>query len=162
MKGACEIGVCLESKMVLDGTVVNGQIVLEPSQPRLPEGAKVRVELLAEPTLVFLLKYAGKAQHLPADLAENQIIICTTGWNMNSVFADSFYFFALVNRDEAPHAKAVAFANTFVGTLIMTRWVFLEVADGLSRPGNRELFLKMHQELQAHPQVLIVGFSDEM
>lgn len=57
--------------MVLDGTVVNGQIMMEPSQPRLPEGAKVRVELVAEPTLAFLLKYAGKAKDLPADLAEN-------------------------------------------------------------------------------------------
>ncbi len=57
--------------MVLDGIVINGQIVLEPSQIRLPEGAKVRVELVAEPTLAFLLKYAGKARDLPADLAEN-------------------------------------------------------------------------------------------
>jgi hypothetical protein len=57
--------------MVLDGTVVNGQIVLEPSQPQLPEGARVRIELVAEPTLGFLLKYAGKAKDLPPDLAED-------------------------------------------------------------------------------------------
>lgn len=61
----------LEKKMVLDGTVVNGHVVLDPSQPKLPEGAKVRVELVDEPTLAFLLKYAGKAKGLPADFAEH-------------------------------------------------------------------------------------------
>ena len=57
--------------MVLDGKVVNGQVVLDSAQTRLPEGAKVRVEVVAEPTLTFLLKFAGKAKDLPADMAEN-------------------------------------------------------------------------------------------
>jgi hypothetical protein len=57
--------------MIVDGTVVNGQVVLEPTQPQLPEGAKVRVELVPEPTLAFLVKYAGKATNLPSDLAKN-------------------------------------------------------------------------------------------
>jgi len=57
--------------MVIDGTVINGQIVVEPSHVPLPEGAKVRVEVVGEPTLEFLLKYAGKAVGLPADLAKN-------------------------------------------------------------------------------------------
>jgi hypothetical protein len=60
-----------EQDMVLAGTIINGQIVFEPPQPSLPEGAKVKVEIVAEPTLAFLLKYAGKADDLPADLAEN-------------------------------------------------------------------------------------------
>lgn len=81
---------------------------------------------------------------------------------MDSVFADSFYFFALVNSGEMPHAKAIAFANSFAGYVVTTRWVLTEVADGLSRPGNRELFLQMHQEILSHPRVRIVGFSDEM
>ncbi len=81
---------------------------------------------------------------------------------MNSVFADSFYFFALVNSGEAPHAKAVEFANSFAGVVVTTRWVLTEVADGLARPGNREIFLRMYQEMLAHPCVHIVGFSDEL
>jgi len=56
--------------MVLDATVINGHIVLNQPQP-LPEGARVKIEVLSEPTLAFLLKYAGKANDLPADLAEN-------------------------------------------------------------------------------------------
>jgi predicted nucleic acid-binding protein len=81
---------------------------------------------------------------------------------MNSVFADSFYFFALVNSNEATHAKAVAFANSFAGSVVTTGWVLTEVADGLSRPGNRELFLEMRQEILTHPSVRVVGFSDDM
>jgi predicted nucleic acid-binding protein len=34
--------------------------------------------------------------------------------------------------------------------------------DGLSRPGNRELFLQLHKELQTQSRFRILGFSDEM
>ena len=81
---------------------------------------------------------------------------------MNSVFAHSFYFFSLVNSAEAGHARAVAFASSFSGNVITTRWVLTEVADGLSRPSNRELFLRMHQDILAHPRFRIIGMSDEM
>lgn len=55
--------------MTLEGTVVNGQIVLDAAPP-LPEGARVRVEVCTEPTLGFLLKFAGTANDLPPDLAD--------------------------------------------------------------------------------------------
>jgi hypothetical protein len=35
--------------MVLEGKVINGQIVLGPAHPPLPEGARVRVELIVDP-----------------------------------------------------------------------------------------------------------------
>jgi len=61
--------------MTYRGHVKNGVVVLdEPAE--LPEGAEVNVELLParadEPTLgQKLMKYAGKAKGLPADLARN-------------------------------------------------------------------------------------------
>ena len=58
--------------MTLEGTVVNGVIVLD--QPgALPEGARVQVLVPAEakkPTLAGLLKYAGILQDMPSDFAE--------------------------------------------------------------------------------------------
>jgi hypothetical protein len=57
--------------MVLEGTIVKEQIVLDHPQP-LPEGARVHVEIRKEPTLAFMLKYAGKAKHLPNDMAEKR------------------------------------------------------------------------------------------
>ncbi len=59
--------------MTLEGTVVNGTILLDqPAQ--LPEGARVEVRLKEEPaagkpTLTSLLKLAGTAKNLPPDFA---------------------------------------------------------------------------------------------
>lgn len=59
--------------MTLEGCVKNGAIVLEPG-PSLPEGARVRVEVLPDssgPTLFDSIGHlAGKATHLPPDAAE--------------------------------------------------------------------------------------------
>jgi len=65
--------------LTLHGHVVGGVIVLEPPVT-LPEGAQVRVSVVQPATLPAgelpplaekLLKYAGKAQGLPADMARN-------------------------------------------------------------------------------------------
>jgi hypothetical protein len=59
--------------MTLEGRVENGAIVLE-SPTQLPEGARVRIEILSpatEPTLFDRIGHlAGKAKHLPPDAAE--------------------------------------------------------------------------------------------
>ena len=58
--------------MTLEGRVENGAIVLEPPA-KLPEGARVRVEIIVptEPTLFDRIGHlAGKAKHLPPDAAE--------------------------------------------------------------------------------------------
>jgi hypothetical protein len=63
--------------MTLQGTVVNGAIVLE--QPlAVPDGTRVEIRVdeqrptegEGKPTLAFLLKYAGCISDLPADFAE--------------------------------------------------------------------------------------------
>ena len=55
------------------GKVSGGVVVMEPGV-ELPEGADVRVELLptGQSTLgQRLLKFAGRAKDLPADMADN-------------------------------------------------------------------------------------------
>jgi hypothetical protein len=58
--------------MTLQGTVVNGVIVLNEPVP-LPEGTAVQVVIPepaeAKPTLLSLLKLAGTAKELPSDFA---------------------------------------------------------------------------------------------
>lgn len=65
--------------MSFEGHVENGQIVLD-GPAELPEGAKVRVELVssvsaiqpATPTLYERLKHiVGRAEHLPPDMSVN-------------------------------------------------------------------------------------------
>lgn len=61
--------------MTYRGHVKNGQIVLDASTA-LPEGAEVNVEIVEDPEAKApiwdkLLKLAGSAPGLPADMAEN-------------------------------------------------------------------------------------------
>jgi hypothetical protein len=58
--------------MTLEGRVENGAIVLDSPTP-LPEGARVRIEVIAraEPTLFERIGHlAGAAKNLPPDAAE--------------------------------------------------------------------------------------------
>ena len=56
---------------------------------------------------------------------------------MRTVFADSFYDFALVNPNDPAHAKAMAFTQGYTGRTVTTRCVLLELADGWSKPASR-------------------------
>ena len=81
---------------------------------------------------------------------------------MKRVFADSFYFFALVSNDDSRHKQAVTFTQQYVGQTITTGWVLTEVADGLSRPPWREAFLTLHVRLLLNPKVEIVPCSEQL
>ena len=67
--------------MTYPGHIENGKVVFD-APVTLPEGAKVEVHALpsapsepqaaqTEPTLAWMLKYAGMAKDLPADAARN-------------------------------------------------------------------------------------------
>jgi predicted nucleic acid-binding protein len=81
---------------------------------------------------------------------------------MRRVFADSFYFFALVSKDDRKHEEAVDFAAQFDGQILTTRFVLLEVADGLAKPPWREVFVALLSKLTNNPGVTIAGCSDEL
>jgi predicted nucleic acid-binding protein len=51
---------------------------------------------------------------------------------MNAVFADTFYYLALVNRDDAVHSRAIVFARDLHVPVLTTAWVITEVADALA------------------------------
>lgn len=76
---------------------------------------------------------------------------------MKTVFADTFYFLALVNPSDQTHAKAVAFTFNETVRMITTEWVMTELADGLakSRRGRTE-FVGTLADLQADGDVTIV------
>ncbi len=81
---------------------------------------------------------------------------------MTTVFADSFYFFALVNDKDPAHGKAIRFLQTYQGRILTTAWVLMEVGDGLSHPLNRPSFLLTVDSLKKEPNSTIVSPSDEL
>ena len=76
---------------------------------------------------------------------------------MKTVFADSFYFFALVNDRDSALQRALAFLQSYNGRLLTTVWVLTELGDGLASPANRNSFLATLNLLKTEPNVTIVG-----
>jgi len=51
---------------------------------------------------------------------------------MKTVFADTFYFLALLNPSDQAHARAVEFTSRNAVRMMTTDWVLTELADGLA------------------------------
>jgi uncharacterized protein len=81
---------------------------------------------------------------------------------MKPVFADTFYFFALLNQREPSHAKALSFTNDFRGRIITTSWILIELGDGLANPPRRRLFVPMYRDMLAQPSFHIVTCTDDL
>src|SRR5438876_132257 len=80
---------------------------------------------------------------------------------MDAVFADTFYFLALLNARDAAHLKAVNFAAT-KRPLVTTAWVLTEVGDASCAPENRPAFLELLDMLEDSPDVRILGPTQEL
>lgn len=80
---------------------------------------------------------------------------------MTPVFADTFYFFALLNPDDEAHELAVEYSS-HIGSMLTTEWVLLELADGLSETWNRRLFQETRDALSADESVSIVPLDMDL
>jgi predicted nucleic acid-binding protein len=81
---------------------------------------------------------------------------------MNAVFADTYYYLALLSESDAAHATALQLSRTLSGTTVTTAWVLAEVADALASPVLRPLFLALYERLRANPHVTIVPPTAEL
>lgn len=82
---------------------------------------------------------------------------------MTIVFADSFYFFSLVNPNDPTHQRAIAFTKSFAGKLVTTGWVITELGDGWAKPAShRAVFASVVADLQSNPNMRVVPFSDSL
>ncbi len=77
---------------------------------------------------------------------------------MSKVFADTFYFLALLNKHDEAHEKAVAYSPR-IEKLVTTEWVLTELADGLASSRHRNMFSQTRQELLADADVQTVPFD---
>ena len=71
-------------------------------------------------------------------------------------FADTFYFLALLTREDESHAHAVAILKDLKTEIITTAWVLTEVADGLAPARNRAGFGRLLDVLQDNSWVTIL------
>lgn len=81
---------------------------------------------------------------------------------MRQVFADTFFFLALINQNDAAHHSAVAYSATHDDGLITTAWVLTEVANGLARSSQRAVFPRLLAKLRSSPASEIIPPSAEL
>jgi predicted nucleic acid-binding protein len=75
---------------------------------------------------------------------------------MNRVFADTWFFLAILNPADPNHARALNTSRTVRNHRVTTDWVLVEVGDALSRMGNRDVFIRFYDWIQQRPGITIV------
>ncbi len=81
---------------------------------------------------------------------------------MNLTFADTFFYFALLNPQDSAHALAAATAAKLPGPILTTQWVLVEVADALCSEANRWRFLSLLDLLTGDSRVENVPVSEQL
>jgi predicted nucleic acid-binding protein len=75
---------------------------------------------------------------------------------MNRVFADTWFFLAILNPSDPNHARALTASRAVRPHRVTTDWVLVEVGDALSRMGNRDVFIRFYDWIQHRPGITIV------
>jgi predicted nucleic acid-binding protein len=78
---------------------------------------------------------------------------------MKQVFADSYYYLALLNPRDAANRRARELTAAIAGQMVTTRWVLIEVADALCHPQDRVLLTRAMSELESDPDTIILDVS---
>ena len=81
---------------------------------------------------------------------------------MRTVFADTSFYIALLNRRDEHHRHAYQFAAEHEGEFVTSAWVIEELADYLCDVPNRALFLSMYEDLRHDARVTIIPLSTEL
>ena len=81
---------------------------------------------------------------------------------MKPVFADTFFFLALLNQADAAHGEAVALSRSLRRRRVTTTWVLTEVGDAMSVGTNRAGFLEFLEFVRESPLVTMVPASEEL
>ena len=78
---------------------------------------------------------------------------------MKIVFADTFFFLAILNRADPTHERAVALSRQLRSVRVTTDWVITELADGLARIEQRERFMDLYRHIHLSPAIRVVPAS---
>ena len=76
-------------------------------------------------------------------------------------FADTAYFFALLNPRDEWHASAVRHSQTVSGPLVTTTWVLVELGDALATTRNRQWFPDFIADLASTSHVRIIPAGED-
>jgi uncharacterized protein len=81
---------------------------------------------------------------------------------VKGVFADAWFYIALLDADDQGHRRAAAWLREFDGTIITTRWVLTEAANSLAAPNLRGPAAGFLSSIESAPEVRIATNSDQL
>ncbi len=81
---------------------------------------------------------------------------------INDVFADTFYYVALLSPSDVTHPKAAAITPTLNGRIFTTAWVVSELTAAFSAPPRRTRCLALIDHLYTDPQITVLPPSPEL
>jgi predicted nucleic acid-binding protein len=81
---------------------------------------------------------------------------------MKEVFADTFYYLAVLHADDAAHERAMEASAGLTCPAVTTAWVLSELADGLAAPAKRGSFARLLASLRADPKSIILPASQDL
>jgi len=81
---------------------------------------------------------------------------------MTPVFADTFYFFALLNDKDEAHVRAVEWSKAYRGRLVTTEWVLIELADGLASSRQRNVVPAIRRDLLTNSNYRVITLEQAL
>jgi len=81
---------------------------------------------------------------------------------MNAVFADTFYYIALLSPSDEAHKLARTFTQNYSGKMVTTEWVLTELADGFASPTIRQSCVAFIDWLRKDLDVVIVPADTDL
>ena len=75
---------------------------------------------------------------------------------MTEVFADAFYYIALLNPADRFHAAAIQATQDLHQPLVTTAWILMEVADALCAPAVRQRTHSFLQRVTTDPHTFLI------
>jgi len=78
------------------------------------------------------------------------------------LFVDTSYYFGLLNASDHLHDAVMRFTEGFDGAMVTTAWVLTELANGMSRPVNRAVFVAFVEDLRSDSRMTIVEPSQAL
>lgn len=75
---------------------------------------------------------------------------------ISSVFADTYYYLALINPGDAGHQRALAASRTSSQIIFTSAWIIQELADALAAPPARMAVMRMLASIQADMNTFII------
>lgn len=79
-----------------------------------------------------------------------------------TVFADAWFYLAILDVGDQHHDRALEWLRNFEGRIVTTRWVLIEVANGLSAPRFRARVSTLLTNLERNRKVTIISGSDPL